>query len=342
VMGSWAVTETFPAARGYLPLAGLVRVTPVWSAPRAAAGLTLTNRDRILKAIKRAPGSSDRELRERAGITPHQQVNQLTNRLAHQGLTRRVKDAEGIWRNYPVDDGMPASSPPPQPSPALRAEPAAWHLAPVDARSTLVAIPCSGRKRSGGASQEGPSILDQLPSDLADKLRADRRTNATAVNLDEARRLPAWRRYTGHLYEELSPEVTARWETDAHVLIISGGYGVVLAREPIGTYNAVFKVSRWRGGVVSACLAGYAAAHGLDTVIGFTSATTDYAKAVLRADWRTAGVRQAWLVTPVVRGGGAMVRAPRALGQAINAAWRGELSSDWQAADGVGVRLARL
>lgn len=302
----------------------------------------MSNRERIFEAIARTPGLSDRELGDRTRVSPHQQVNQITNGLARDGRVRRLKGADGVWRNYAADAARPVPARRPQKPPVADAKSARRHLGPIDEERTLVVIPCSGRKRSGGTDRSGPSILDHLPLSLADALQSARAAKAQRANLDETRRLPAWRRYTGHLYGELSREVTASWDDGAHVLIISGAYGIVLAQEPIGDYDAIFKTSRWEGGLASDCLAAYAAAHGMDTVVAFAATTTDYAKAIRATDWRAAGVSRACLVTPVVHGGGAMARAPRALGQAINAAWRGDLSSEWRSTLGDRARITGL
>lgn len=125
----------------------------------------MTNEERVLALIRQHPGLSDAEIRERTGIRPHQQVNQITNRLARRGLTRRTRRADNRFGNYPVTaaatTGMhhaPDSIPRPerQPSAARATTPARWTLG-VRNPSTLVVIPCSKWKSHGATAPAGPS-----------------------------------------------------------------------------------------------------------------------------------------------------------------------------------------
>ena len=73
-----------------------------------------------------------------------------------------------------------------------------------DFKATLVVIPCSGTKDcSPEARAAGPSILGNLPTDLATRLIEARRVVAIApeTKLDEACLLPAYQRYIGFFYE---------------------------------------------------------------------------------------------------------------------------------------------
>ena len=111
---------------------------------------------------------------------------------------------------------------------------------PTVPTKTLFVIPCSGAKLTvSGERASGPAILDELPPDLAETLQSARRANAPQATLDETTLLPAWQRYSGTLYQIAAPVLVQALTSGAHILILSGGYGAVLADEPIGWYEAI-------------------------------------------------------------------------------------------------------
>jgi hypothetical protein len=65
----------------------------------------------ILDLIRREPGLTDSEIRQRTGIDPHQQVNGICNRLAKDGRIRRQRGPRGQWVNLPSDAGRTIRSP---------------------------------------------------------------------------------------------------------------------------------------------------------------------------------------------------------------------------------------
>jgi hypothetical protein len=145
--------------------------------------------------------------------------------------------------------------------------------------------------------------------------------------------MPALRRYAGTLYKALTDDVRATLEQAPHVVIISGGYGAVLANEPIGWYDARFNPAWWPHRLVPRCLAAYAKTHQLNAVVAFAGGSTPYAKVVRAAPWAECGLEKACLLTPLVQGG-AMRRTPQALGQSLAAFRVGNLSSRWASTDG--------
>lgn len=65
----------------------------------------------------------------------------------------------------------------------------------------MFVLPCSARKRRGGSrGLRGDTILDLLPSSLADRLTRARQKLRLAAALDESLLLPAWQRYEGAFY----------------------------------------------------------------------------------------------------------------------------------------------
>ena len=109
----------------------------------------------------------------------------------------------------------------------------------LELAETLLVLPCSGKKtnfartRDGNLDGDGASVLDRLPQPLAEGLRARRTENAIGAKVDESTLLPAIERYVGHLYVAARPAFSRLSRSGTAVLIISGGYGIVLAHERI-------------------------------------------------------------------------------------------------------------
>ena len=210
---------------------------------------------------------------------------------------------------------------------------------------TLVVIPCSGSKIQGGRLPKltDASIFDALPGGLAEELRAGRAKNAASASLDEPALLPAAERNNGHLYRSAGAALDALVRSSAGVLIMSGGYGIVSAAEPIGWYEQVYRPSNWPDGLVGRCIAGYATAVNATTVVGMFSASTAYAKAFRTVQWPEA-VQNVFLLSPQARArDGAQIKAPRALGEALTEISRHQrLSSSWTSSDGLPMEVTWL
>lgn len=164
-----------------------------------------------------------------------------------------------------------------------------------------------------------------------------------SVHLDDRLLLPAWQRYAGTMYREMRDELLAYIRAGGHAVIISGGYGLLLPDEPIGFYDARFHISWWPVGLLERCLPTYAQVREVKAVVAYAAASTDYAKLVRSTRWVEAGVKKALLVAPKTeRVGGAQVLVPRALGQAVAAFWRQELTTGWVSSDGLTLSVQRL
>lgn len=314
----------------------------------------MTNRERVLALVLSEPaGLTDSEICRRTGIQPHQQVNQICRSLAQAGLTARYAGPRGRLVNFP-----PVS--PPNNSldgvrcPAARArsaKPSDERAGSVDAAemprlsisNTLFVLPCSGSKRQGGRRTAacGTSVLRSLPCGLAAELRTRRFENAPRTKLDESALLPAAERYIGTLYRTAGDALDVLAGSGAGLLIVSGGYGVVCPTEPIGWYDQQFRNAMWPNGVVARCLAAYADATGATAVVGLLSATTQYASVSRSARWpdRVEHVIHVWPNSS----SGAMVKAPRAQGEALKAFSRDQsLHLGWTSSDGLGIHMTRL
>jgi hypothetical protein len=178
----------------------------------------------------------------------------------------------------------------------------------------LLVLTCSGRKDKGGAPPR-PAEDPGWPQHLLDA-----RTRVLAAShADSAHVLPAWRRYTGTFYQHARPAL-ADAAARGNVVIISGGYGIARAGEPIGWYDKILQLADWPAGLLESALISEAQRCGTQTVIAFASATTGYAKLLRRTPWEQAGI-DARLVTTTGVTAGAMTEVPRQLGQAFSAFW---------------------
>ena len=178
------------------------------------------------------------------------------------------------------------------------------------------------------------SVADSLPSDLAHDLFNWRRRNVEEANVDESELRPAVERYDGHFYAAGRSAIGVLLDRGARVLIISGGYGLVVPDESIGMYICVFQPNMWPDRLIERCLAAYADETGVTQVVGVLSATTNYARVFRGAAWPST-VESVHLLTPEPVSG-AMVRAPRAQGQALAIiSETGSLADDWVSTDGL-------
>jgi hypothetical protein len=193
-------------------------------------------------------------------------------------------------------------------------------LRDVDPKRCMLIITCSASKQLGGQAPSG-----QEDNQWAPELRESRARVLSSSKLDMTRVLPAWRRYTGTFYQHANPAL-ADAVTRGHVLIISGGYGIVRADEHIGWYDRQLHLGDWPRGMLESALLDEAHRRGLATVVAFASATTSYAQLLHRVPWREAGIT-ARLVTVSGITGGAMVEVPRRLGQAFSTFWTGQYAS---------------
>jgi len=334
-------------ASSYKPVAAPAPV------PRAASARTASgNTGRIIDTLRRRPDLDDDELSRLSGVKPRQQVNIICRRLEQEGVLKRFTGASGKIVNRLVNEsavGRPAavtalaSSPVGLPSPPSLPLQKAASLDPRGS-GTLIIIPCAGRKTAGSAPAKSKgSLLDDLPADLAARLQSARRRVAEAARIDETTLMPAWRRYNGTLYQSAFSGSVDVEERDwfSHLLILSGGYGVVRATDLIGTYDLAMEEGRWPRGLLQEVISAYARRHGLKRAIALVSETTGYAKILQKVDWRSAGIDEAFLLVPEASTG-AMVKAPRAIGEALLPVVECGWEPSWQSSDGLRLLARRL
>ena len=129
--------------------------------------------------------------------------------------------------------------------------------------------------------------------------------------------MPAWERYEGSLYSEARSVLRKLVETNP-LLILSGGYGLVLPKEPIGWYDLRLNARDWPSRLLQECLAACARRLGADRVVAFAGRSTSYARILRSVDWAANGV-EARLITPIDDPGRARKDVNSAIGRAVRA-----------------------
>jgi hypothetical protein len=208
-----------------------------------------------------------------------------------------------------------------------------------DITKTLLIVPCSSAKHDEtGSSIHGASILASLPKDLARDLAAARQRVRRRAAVNESTLMPARLRYCGALHGSGGQALDDLMQQGAHIIILSGGYGAVLASEPIGKYDAPLKPAWWPNRILERTLIAYLRCHGIVSVRAFASATSPYWKLLSRMNWRDAGIDDAVLLSPQP-GPGGMRRSPASLGEAIAALRDRTLTTEWQSSYGLALQL---
>ncbi len=273
---------------------------------------TTTNRQlgrsQFMRAFGRLPVQGPGELNDLQG--PSYLFAILTDpRIGGDMAGAAAAPAANGNADRPVAAGpSPSTDAPPERPPA----PALDGLLRIDPRRALLVLPASAEKALGGEPSRRP--VDWC----SQALREGRENVLAAVPSDRSRLLPAWRRYMGGFYQHAGSAL-ADAVADGNVVIISGGYGIVPAREPIGWYDRALHRSDWPAGVLEGALFGESRRAGAEAVVAFAPAASEFADLVRAVPWRTAGVT-AFLVTVPY----ADTEGPRNLGLAFKAIWNGD------------------
>jgi hypothetical protein len=293
----------------------------------------LLSRSQFAHAFERIPLRGPGQLQDLQG--PSYLFAILTDpRVVMAGVMSRH---EGMAQNTDVRDSQlgrtaPGALDPPGSAGASGLSAAAWPSVPrrivtsadalppaalrdVDPRSALLVVTCSSGKARGGQVLGAGSEVSLWPEALS----AARARVLASAQADMNAMMPAWRRYTGTFYRYARPALVDA-ATTGHLVIISGGYGVVSAEEPIGWYDKQLRLSDWPPGLLESSLISAARHASTQTVVAFAAATTQYAKLLRHVPWRDAGIT-AYLVTVAGVSGGALAEVPRRLGEAFGRFW---------------------
>ncbi len=205
---------------------------------------------------------------------------------AYSGKVR----ASGLWNSDYVD-GLPANAADIELFQRLAR--ASRPTSSSDLSDTLMLIPCSAGKRGERDLGRQPvAITDFVGSDAVKLLEEGRRMAFDRAHIDQTSDLvPAFARYSGQPYATTGvvDAVLAAMTRGLHVVIVSGGYGLLRPEEPIHNYEAQMKktLTVWRPRI-PAILRDYVARNGIRRTFGAFS--RQYAVAVpdrlSEVDWR--------------------------------------------------------
>lgn len=208
---------------------------------------------------------------------------------------------------------------------------------PRPSLDTLLLLPCSGSKRHGSMLGSTTSILTQINEDLAGSLREARGLLRQQSRVDDTL-MPAYRRYSGALYEEAAQAIGEGLENGHHILIVSGGFGVLRADESIGWYEQSLRLSAWPRGLLEECILDYVQRHHIRSIVALVARTSEYAKLVRRIA-RSQGTVPTRIASPVIGPGeGAQGKVPRAIGEASRLLFADGISGDWRSSNGLALR----
>ncbi|RSM59153.1 hypothetical protein DMH03_25095 [Amycolatopsis sp. WAC 01376] len=183
----------------------------------------------------------------------------------------------------------------------------------IDPREALTVLGPSKAKNRGGDLPESSTVWPEA------MLRA-RADVLARSKVDDGGLRPAWLRYNGNFYRNVGGAL-GEAAASGRTLILSGGYGLLRADEPISYYDRKLKLGDWPPGVLEDAVLGEARRIGAAKVVTFVSASADYAKLIRRIPWGPTEIGGV-LVTVDFHGGGAQVEVPRRLAQAFGAWWR--------------------
>ncbi|MFC9251859.1 YaaA family protein [Amycolatopsis thailandensis] len=183
----------------------------------------------------------------------------------------------------------------------------------IDPREALTILgPSKAKIRGGDASDFGAVWPEPLLRARAEVLARSK--------VDNGGLRPAWLRYSGNFYRNVGSEL-GEAAGSGRLLILSGGYGILRADEPIPYYDRKLRLSDWPTGVLEDTVIDEARRIGATKVVTFVSASADYAKLARRIPWGSTEI-EGVLATIDFHGGGAQVEVPRRLAQAFGAWWR--------------------
>jgi hypothetical protein len=111
--------------------------------------------------------------------------------------------------------------------------------------------------------------------------------------------------------------------SDAPIVILSGGYGVLQLTEPIGWYERRLQLVDWPSGLLGREIAAYAHHNERRSVVAFAASGSPYARVLRESPWGSLNLDRVLLVTVDAPGGGAQFAVPRDLGLGFSAWYRG-------------------
>ncbi len=226
------------------------------------------------------------------------------------------------------------------------------------APETLLLIPCSKEKAMSGRAYVGPSFPGAIETDQGRALQERRVAVHSALYADAridqnpACMLPAIDRYApGNLYRVAHGAIKRAKKDGVRIVILSGGYGLLLPDEPTRLYDKKLRLQDWgeRGAILKQSLSSYVMAQTsrqkLEKVVAVMSNSSPYAELVRMMEreggWAKLGLT-GQLFVPLAEGGGSGGKVPRAQGFIINALVDGRLEDGMKVENGLGFSVEPL
>jgi|GEM_PF-2549868 len=191
-------------------------------------------------------------------------------------------------------------------------------------KKNLLIFPCSKKKEGAGLYRplQPASITNFIGKKAADELLAARK--AVAKDRDRAKievnspLVPALALYSGFQYEVdgFKDRVAGAIRSGIHCLIISGGYGLIRAEEPIHSYEAtITDTKKYWGIVIPEVLVDYIRRNQISRV--FIGCSSSYVGILKEKGW-AGDAKVYWCIPRLPEGeGGAMRKIPMLTGECI-------------------------
>ena len=159
---------------------------------------------------------------------------------------------------------------------------------------TLYIIPCAARKNNFSIPTTSPSLSEFLSTDLNQAFSALQTGRIQALEktgkFNKEITYPAYKGFKGYLYNEARPALEKAVSSKAHILIISGAYGLVLATETICWYEAQFDSENWQSpnaqkNILGEAVIEYSKKNDLTHVRALVTTGTPYEQFVRSVGW---------------------------------------------------------
>lgn len=189
----------------------------------------------------------------------------------------------------------------------------------------LLIFPCSASKKGSDLRREIPTaaITDFISHETAEILSSAQarlsRDPRDEIWFDRRTRLsPGLALYTGNQYKvpNFRERILDAILAGTHCLILSGGYGLIRAEEPIHLYAAeITQTRKYWADVIPEVLSEYIQRNDIRRV--FIGCSSSYSAILKKKGWAGKAVVY-WCIPKLRRGeGGAMVKVPKLTGEAI-------------------------
>lgn len=213
--------------------------------------------------------------------------------------------------------------------------------------STLYVVPCSAKKvtTDGVPPSAHHALRESLSTELGDRLDDARRRRVQDARIDTTRGLlPAYRRYgEGSLWKGGGPPLSEAIQRGAsHVLILSGGYGVLRWDDPIGHYDSDLRREEWPSDLLESVIADYAQRNRIQTAIGLFNGRFPSYSGLFRSALSSSSVPEVVLLEPLSLGG-SPAESDHAIGEALRELLEdGEIIDGWRSSTETVLSLTRI